>query len=186
MNRTKDIRKSVYCHLVSGIILSVALCMVILASQYKYTILKATAYLDAIRMNVLKMEHVIRVMREKQFTAIRMLPADYSYRSHQDILLLSLEGVRKSIKDADVNVGNFEEENDEIILPVTLEFSASQYYEGLNTIGYLRGLRFPYFKIRNIAVKRNEAAMEISWRIEGSFRIPSSRITGIPDQRASR
>ncbi len=185
MNSTRDLKNRVYLHLAAGILLSVVLCVLILASKYKDSLITATAEPDALRMNVLKMEHLTRVMQENQSYAVRLLPADYNSRSHQEILLLSLEGVRRYIKGADIIVGNFTEENDELTLPVTLEFSAGQYYEGLNTAGYLLGLRFPYFRIRNIAAKRNDAAHEISWRIEGSFRIPSGRITGIPDQGAS-
>ena len=185
MNLTQVLKKAVYRHLVTGIILSVALCILVLASKYKHNLIKATSDLDAIRMNVLRMENVTHIMREKRTTAIHLLPTDYNLRSHQEILLLSLEKVRSSIKEADIIVGNIVEENNEIALPVTLGFSGSQYHEGLNAIGYLRSLRFPYFKIRNVIAKRNEVGREIIWTIEGSFRIPSGRITGIPDRRAS-
>ena len=186
MNLGRDLRKAIYRHLVAGILFSAALCMLILASKYKHNLIKAVSDLDAIRMNLLRMERVTSVMREKQTTAIHLLPIDYNSRSHQEILLLSLEKVRSSIKDADIIIGNIVEENDQIALPVTVEFSASQYHEGLSAIGYLRGFRFPYFKIRNVIAKRDEVGREISWTIEGSLRIPSGRITGIPDRRASR
>lgn len=186
MNFTRGLKKAVYYHLIAGISLSVALCILLLASKYKYSLLKATADLEAIRMNVLKMEHVTRVMREKQSMAISLLPADYSFRSHREMLLFALETMRHSIEAADVTVGNFLEENGEIVLPVVLEFGVQQYEKALSTMGYLQGLRFPYFKTQNVSVKRNEGTHEILWRIEGSFRIPSERIKGIPDRRASR
>ena len=186
MNLGRDLRKAIYRHLVAGILFSAALCMLILASKYKHNLIKAVSDLDAIRMNLLRMERVTSVMREKQTTAIHLLPIDYNSTSHQSILLLSLEKMRSSFKDADIIIGNIVEENDEIALPVTLEFNASQYHEGLSTIGYLRGLRFPYFKIRNVSAKRNEVDRYINWTIQGSLRIPSGRITGIPDRRASR
>lgn len=186
MNVTRDLKKGVYYHLITGLSLCAALSILLLVSKYKYNLLKATADLEVLRMNALKMEHVSRVMREKQSVAIRMLPADYSSRSHQEILLLALETMKGSIKTADITVGNFLEENGEIALPVVLEFGVVQYEKALSAMGYLQGLRFPYFKTQNVSVKRSEGAYESIWRIEGSFRIPSERIQGIPEQRASR
>lgn len=186
MTLTRDLRKALYRHLTAGTLLAVTLCLLILAGKYKNNLIKAATDLDAIRKNALKMEHVTSVMREKQTSAIHLLPTDYNSRSHQEILLLCLDKVRSSISETDIIIGNIVEENGQITLPVTLEFSASQYHEGLSNIGYLRGLRFPYFKIRNISAKRNEESREITWTIAGSFIIPSGRITGIPDRRASR
>lgn len=186
MNVTRDLRKGIYYHLIAGLLLCAALCTLLLVSKYKYNLLKATADLEVIRMNVLKMEHVIKVMREKQSVAIRLLPADYSSRSHQEILLLALEAMKDSIKTADITVGNFLEENGEIALPVVLEFGVAQYEKALNDMGYMQGLRFPYFKTQNVSIKRSEGTYKSIWRIEGSFRIPAERIQGIPDRRASR
>jgi len=186
MNSARELKRAIYYHLIAGISLSVVLCVLLFASKYKYSLLKATADFGSIRMNVLKMEHVIRVMREKQSVAVSLLPADYSSRSHREILLLALERARSTVKEAVITVGNFQEEDDEITLPVVLEFNAHQYYEGLNAIGYLQNLRFPYFKTQNVSAKSHEEAHEIIWRIEGSFRIPAERITAIPDRRAAR
>jgi len=193
VNVTIDLRKGIYYHLIAGLLLCAALGTLLLVSKYKYNLLKATADLEVIRMNVLKMEHVIRVMREKQSVAIRLLPTDYSSRSHREILLLALEATRDSVKTANITVGNFLDENGETVLPVVLEFGVvqyekalNQYEKALNVMGHLQGLRFPYFKTQNVGVKRSEGTYESIWRIEGSFRIPSERIKEIPDRRASR
>lgn len=186
MNVTRELRKGIYYHLIAGLLLCASLGTLLLASKYKYNLLKATDDLEVIRMNVLKMEHVIKVMREKQSVATRLLPADYSSRSHQEILLLALETTKDTMKAADITVGNFLEENGEISLPVILEFGVAQYEKALNDMGYLQGLRFPYFKIQNVSIKRSEGTYKSIWRIEGSFRIPSERITEIPDRRVSR
>lgn len=186
MNITTMLIKAAYRHLTTGIILSVSICFLILAGKYKHSLIKATTDLDTIRMNVPMMEHAVRVMKEKQTAALHLLPPDYNSKSHQELLLRSLEKVKSSINETDIIIGNIVEENNEITLPVTLEFSVSRYYDGLNTIGYLRGLRFPYFQLRNVAAKRAEGDSVIIWKIEGSLRIPSERITGMPDRRASR
>ena len=186
MNVTIDLRKGIYYHLIAGLLLCAALGTLLLVSKYKYNLLKATADLEVIRMNVLKMEHVIRVMREKQSVAIRLLPTDYSSRSHREILLLALEATRDSVKTANITVGNFLDENGETVLPVVLEFGVDQYEKALNVMGHLQGLRFPYYKTEHVSIKRNEGTYESIWKIEGTFRIPSEKITGIPDQRASR
>ena len=186
MNVTRDLKKGVYYHLIAGLSLCAALCILLLVNKYKYNLLKATADLEVIRMNALKMEHVVGVMREKESVAIRLLPADYSSRSHREILLLALETTRDSVRTADITVGNFLDENGEIVLPVVLEFGVHQYEKALSVMGYLQGLRFPYFKTQHVSIKRSEGTYESIWKIEGSFRIPSERIQGIPDRRASR
>ena len=186
MNVTRDLKKRVYYHLISGLLLCAALCALLLVSQYKHNLMKATADLEAIRMNTMRMEHVVRVMREKQTEAKRLLPADYASRSHREILLMTLEAMRASVTTDNIMVDNFLEENGEIALPVVLEFGVARYEKALNVMEYLQGLKFPYFKTRNVSVKRSEGAYESIWRIEGSFRMPSERIQGIPDQRASR
>ena len=186
MNIIRELKKTIYYHMMAGISLSVMLCVLLMAAKYKYSLMKATADLGSIRINVLKMEHVVKVMREKQSVAVNILPEDYNSRSHREIVLLALERMRSSITGADVIVGNFLEENGKLTLPVTLEFKAHQYNEGLNVIGHLQELRFPDFKTQNVIAKRNEETHEIVWRIGGLLRMPAERVIMTADGRDAK
>jgi len=173
-----ELKRPVTFHLIAGIVLSAIIVSAVVIAKYEKSLSDTTKRSGLIRTNALKMEQAVTDMDSVMKKIDSLLPSYYHSRSHKEIILLSLDGIKTTIKSADITVTNFDERGGEIILPVNISIPVHNYVQLVNDIGYLQFLNFPFFAIRNIVIEKatGKPSNAIICRIEGSLKMPAKRV----------
>lgn len=173
-----ELKRPVTFHLIAGIVLSAIIVSVIVLAKYEKSLSDTTKRSGLIRTNALKVEQAVIDTDSAMRKIDGLLPSYYHSRSHKEIMLLALDGIKTAIKGADITVTNFDERGGEIILPVNISIPVDSYLHLVSNIGYLQSMNFPFFAIKNIVIEKaaGKPSDAILCKIEGSLRMPAKKV----------
>jgi len=164
-------------HIITGIVLSVAIILAVALNRYENSFLDATGRFDLIRINAVRVKQSIAEMDSAMKKIRAMLPPDYDSRTHRELVLLALDDIKINFKGSEITVTNFEEKDGEISLPVNIKTPVDNYTVLVKRTGYLQSLRFPHFVIKGLTIeKASDKEGVIILKIEGSLKMPIERL----------
>lgn len=174
----RELKKIIIYHLITGIIFSIILLFVLMLNKYGNSLADTVSRFELIKTNTLKMKHSAADIELRIKHIESLLPADFYTRSPHELIFLALDGIKTTIKGAEITVTNFDERGGEIIIPVNISIPVDSYLQMVNNIGYVQSLNFPFFAIRNIVIEKatGKPSDVIICNIEGSLRMPANGV----------
>ncbi|GAB4416307.1 MAG: hypothetical protein OHK0032_12380 [Thermodesulfovibrionales bacterium] len=172
-----ELRKTVIHHLIAGAVLSATIIFAIVLNRYESSLLDAIGRFELIRINTIRLKQSAAEMDSAMKRITSMLPPDYASKTHRELILLSLDDIKMTLKGGEITVTNFEDKAGELSLQVNIKIPVDNYTVLVNRVGYLQSLRFPHFAIKNVTIeKAADKEGAIISRIEGSLKMPVSKI----------
>lgn len=164
-------------HLAAGIIFSLALLAYILTSNYRSSVIDINSRIASISSNVSVMAGDTAKIKARQEEVLRALPPGLASSSQREMMLLSVEKLKTTIRGATVSLDEFSENNATLTLPVVIEFDSSSFEEGVKEIQKIRSHNLPFFEFRNIDIRRLEGSYSSArYKIEGVMTMPAGGI----------
>lgn len=163
----------VFMYLVFLLILSAALVL----HGYAGSLETALGKLYDRRTEEGRMHESIREMRSTLARAEGLVPAERSTEAAIRYLYAGLDNVKRVLAQGQLGVANPEEKGDEIVLPVAVTGTVTDYQAFLDAIGRLEARRFPFFAVQNLALVEatgNEGQARVAYEIRGTLSTPTS------------
>lgn len=165
-------------HLSAGIVFSIALCAYLLADNYRTSVIDISSSIASMRSNAASMAEDTGRIEERQLRVRGMLPAGYDSSSPREMVLLSVERLKASVKGASVTFDEFIESGGVLGLPLVIEFDAASFEEGVKNIESIQSFRMPFFELRNIDIRRLDGSYSSArYKVEGVMTMPAGKIT---------
>lgn len=174
-------RTAIY-HLLAGLALSIVFIVVLTLYRYERSLLTHSKRIEAVRMNTIKLSEETTILDALKKKIDVMLPSEYNSKSHRELMLLALDGIKTNIKMSEVKVSNFEEAGGEVSLKANLTIPVNDWNIFLKDLHYLQNLQIrglPFFDIKSILIKAGGAESSGGLpvcAIEGSFKMPVERL----------
>ncbi len=171
-------RTAIY-HLLAGIALSIMFIVVLTLYRYERSLLTHSKRIEAVTMNTLKLSEETAILDALKKKIDVMLPSEYNSKSHRELMLLALDGIKTNIKKSEIKVSNFEDAGGELSLKTNLTIPVNDWNILLKDIQYLQTPRLPSFDIKSLLIKAGGAESSGGLpvcAIEGSFKMPAERL----------
>jgi hypothetical protein len=180
---------------VSVIFLAVIiLCIVV--REYADSLNETLKGLLSFRTNITRIKDTTIDIKHSVETINATISSDYFSNSSEKQLLMGLDALKTTMKNDTVMVTEFLYTDAEIGLPVSVRGIMGSYSSLVSDIGKLQSLKFPFFPIKGITMKKGEtiqvvkAANEIGERkatvyeINGELRLPKNSETAKENEKA--
>lgn len=171
-------RTAIY-HLLAGVALSIVFIVVLTLYRYERSLLTHSKRIEAVRMNTIKLSEETAILDALKKKIDLMLPSEYNSKSHRELMLLALVGLKTKLNGSEVKVSNFEEAGGELSLKTTLTIPVDDWNILLKDIQYLQAPRLPSFDIKSLLIKAGGAESSGGLPvcvIEGSLKLPAERL----------
>ena len=159
-------------YIISGIILSVALCASILVYRYR-------AYLDSTieELNRLSINkgRVVKEIKEVDSLAEHFrntYPIEGGSASSDTFLYRTLDDIKAHLNEASIRVSGVKNEGGRRELPVDIELPVSDYPMMVDAVGYVEALAMPKYRITNITIARGQYGNFVLY-LSGVLMMPS-------------
>lgn len=177
-----NLGKTTIYHLLAGIALSIVLIVVLALYRYERSLLAHSKRIEAVRMNTLKLNEETAALEALKKKIDVMLPSEYNFKSHRELMLLALDSVKANIKVSEVKVENFEETGGELSLRTNLTIPVNDWNILLKDLHYLQAQRLPAFHIKSLLIKavgaESSGGLPVC-TLEGSLKLPLERLRAL-------
>lgn len=168
-NMDNKLKRLFYCYVLSGLFIFIALSGVIISIRYKNHLSGAFKDLQAARQNLSTMQSAVADMDSIMAGMDKIAPPDMILQVPEMQLLISLDGLKSGMKEAEIAVAPMEYKGDEVSLPVIVKAPLKDYADFVNKTGYLQLRRFPVFNISRISLSQTPDKA-VSYEITGDIR----------------
>ncbi|HEX2967103.1 MAG TPA: hypothetical protein VHO84_15050 [Syntrophorhabdaceae bacterium] len=146
--------------------------------------------LRRLRSNLFKLEQATNEMKDSVRVIHAVLLPDYFSVSSEKQLLTGLDSIKAMMKKDAVSVTQFAYTETEINLPVTITGVLDNYSSLVNDLGRLQRLKFPFFTVKSIGIKKGdtvqvkgshsemETKTATTYEINGNLRLPLTNGSG--------
>jgi hypothetical protein len=174
---------------VSAIFLAVILFCIVMR-KYAGSLDETLKGLLSFKSNINRIENATVDMKRSLETINATISPDYFSNSSEKQLLMGLDTLKTSMRNDTITVAEFSYTDAEVTLPVTIRGAMSSYASLVGDVGKLQSLKFPFFSIKGITIKKGEtiqivrAGNEIGekqatvYEISGELRLPRNSGSG--------
>ncbi|MFN3479875.1 MAG: hypothetical protein ACK415_05770 [Thermodesulfovibrionales bacterium] len=168
-----ELRKAVTHHLIAGAIISATIFFAGVLSRYESSLLDAIGKFELIQINTAKLNQSTAEIDSVKKKITAMLPPNYASKTHRELILLTLDDIKMTLKGSEITVTDFDNKAGDLSLQVNIKIPVDNYAALVNRIGYLQSLRFPHFAIKNMTIeKASDKEGVIISKIEGLLKMP--------------
>ncbi len=172
MNYFNYIKKSLPFYLVSGVILALSVCSLIISHGYNKDLHDTLGIIQdtglkksLVKKEINKTEALIKYIRED-------LDVDMTRANPEGLMFRALDEIKANLPNALITVSRFEEKGNKNELPLELEAGMKNYKMVLDYVAYVESFRIPDFEIRHISVSKGQTG-GIVLKIEGALLMPA-------------
>jgi hypothetical protein len=160
-------------YLLSGILFIGVLSSGILLDRYLHSLHETSSKLKNLKISLIKMRDATSDLRKCLSTVKTIIPYDLSKDSPEKLILFSLDALKMLMKDAEIAISEIEYKETEVNLPVTISGVAGDYSAIVNNVGYLESMKFPFFTITNLSIKKSDEPGKrfVVYEIKGVLRV---------------
>ncbi|RJQ37990.1 MAG: hypothetical protein C4550_07230 [Nitrospiraceae bacterium] len=158
MDEPKDtdnkLKRLFYCYVLSGLFIFISLSGVIISTRYKNHLSGALKDLQAAKQNLFTIQGAAADMDSIMAGMDRIMTPDITTQAAEMQLLISLDGLKSGMKEAEITVSPMEYKGDEVSLPVIVRAPLKDYADFVNKTGHLQSRKFPVFNISRISLSQ--------------------------------
>ena len=168
-------------------VLVVIVSVSVVVREHSLSVNQTLRELRRFQMNLAKVQAAAVDMNDAIQRINGMIPPDYFSISTERQLLTGLDLLKTNARNSVVIISEIVYGDTELSLPVTVKGYLSDYSDFVNEVGRLQSYKFPFYTIKDIAIKKEEAtsAAEIEtkpsnvrgrfiYEITGELRLPRS------------
>jgi len=131
--------------------------------------------LETVKINLSRMaaeSQKIDILLSRVKTSL--MPTDFYTKPAEYQIFKAVDDLKSRFTGADVVVTNIEDKGNVFALPVNITGNLKNYADFANNVGYLAGLKFPFFSINSISLskKQEKDGTAVSYIISGMIRMP--------------
>jgi hypothetical protein len=180
----KKLRRLFISYVVVSVIFLAVILLCIVVREYVGSLDETLKALHGFRANINKIEGATADMKRSVETINATISPDYFSNSSEKQILIGLDTLKTSMRNDIMTVTEFMYTDAEISLPVTIRGVVSSYSSLVGDIGKLQSLKFPFFSIKGITIKKGETIRVVRegndigekqatvYEISGELRLP--------------
>jgi hypothetical protein len=192
----RKLKRLFISYIVVSVIFLAVIILCIFAREYADSLNETSKGLLSFRTNIATIKDTTIDMKHSVETINTTISPEYFSNSSEKQLLMGLDVLKTTMKNDTVMVTEFLYTDAEISLPVSIRGVMSSYSSLVNDIGKLQSLKFPFFFIKSITIKKGETIQVVKetnetgerkatvYEINGELRLPKSNETAKEDGKA--
>jgi hypothetical protein len=169
-------KKAVLIHLAAGAAFALVLFGIIFCTRYGDSLTETVKQFEIQKNNYKKIEKASIDLENVMGRIDEMIPEGYFSKSHNDLILTAIRDIKSALSFAEIKIIDFNEQKNEIVLPVEITFPVVDYTIMTESIAYIQSFKFPYFIFDDIAIERSQESEDIICKIKGSMRMPRQKL----------
>lgn len=172
-----------YLYAASVFIIILLLCLI--ASEYTRSLDETLNSLAKLRNNLIRISDFTADMKKTIVASNNVIPSHYFVDTPEKSLLMSLDTLKTTMPNTEIVVSGFTTKEGEVSLPVTIRGFVGDYSTFINNIGRLQAMKFPFFSIQNLVMKKTAITVSekkserqrVTYEIIGDLRLPKATQT---------
>jgi hypothetical protein len=193
----KKLKRLFISYIVVSVIFLAVITLCIVVRKYADSLNATLKDLLSFRTNITRINETTVDMKHSVETINAVISPDYFSNSSEKQLLMGLDELKTTMKNDAVTVTEFLYTDTEIGLPVSIRGVMNSYSSLVSDIGKLQSLKFPFFSMKSMTMKKGEAiqivneANEIGekkvtvYEINGELRLPKSGETAKENEKTA-
>ncbi len=167
-----------YLYAASAFIIILLLCLI--AGGYARSLDETMSSLDKLRSSLFRISDFTVNMKKTIASSNNVIPPHYFVDTPERSLLMSLDVLKTTMPNTELIVSGFVTKEGETGLPVTIRGFIGDYSTFINNIGILQAMKFPFFSIKNLIMKKaaitgsekRSEKQHVMYEIVGELRLP--------------
>lgn len=167
-----------YLYAASIFIIILLLCLI--AGEYTRSLNETLNSLDKLRSGLFRISDFAADMKKTIASSNNIIPSHYFVDTPERSLLMSLDALKTTMPNTELVVSGFVAKEGEMSLPVTIRGFVGDYSTFINNIGILQAMKFPFFSIQNLIMKKTAITgfekksekQRVTYEIVGELRLP--------------
>jgi len=159
------------------------LCLI--AGKYSRSLDGTLNSLAKLRSSLIRIRDFTADMKKTIAASNSVIPSYYFVDTPEKSLLMSLDTLKTTMPNTEIIVSGFVTKEGEMSLPVTIRGFISDYSTFINNIGRLQSMKFPFFSIQNLVMKKTAITasekksekQRVAYEIIGELRLPKETQT---------
>jgi hypothetical protein len=192
----RKLKRLFISYIVVSVIFLAVIVLCIVVREYADSLNETSKGLQSFRANIARIKDTTIDMKQSVETINTTISPDYFSNSSEKQLLMGLDVLKTTMKNDAVMVTEFLYTDAEINLPVNIRGVMSSYSSLVNDIGKLQSLKFPFFFIKSITIKKGETIQVVKetneigerkatvYEINGELRLPKRNENAKEDGKA--
>jgi hypothetical protein len=172
-----------YLYAASVFIIVLLACLI--TGEYARSMDETLTSLAKLRSNLIKISDFTTDMKKTIAASNNIIPSHFFSDTPEKSLLMSLDTVKATMLHTELVVPGFITKEGDMSLPVTIKGFVGHYPTFINNIGRLQGMKFPFFSIHSLIMRKTEAAasekkgerQRVVYEIMGDLRLPAETQT---------
>lgn len=172
----RELRKTFLHYGLSGILFLFCVSGVIVMKKYTESLAVTLDRLQEFNIQYIKVRNAIDDMTDSVRMIKEHIPRDRTDQSTQEYILYALDDLKSKAGAAEIAIANIEDKGNDVQLPLSIKGPLRDYTRLVNYIGYLQSLKFPFFAITNVNIRRDgdDATGGVFFEIKGILKFPKS------------
>lgn len=172
----EQLKKPVIFYAVSGVLLPIVIFLNLAIDKYNNSLQEMSEKLIRVKSNISSMEAATREIGKLLIRTKNYLPSDFYENSTEEKIFSTFDDLKTSLKPAEVSASVITGKAGIVSLPVKITAPLNNYSDIVNKTGYLRSLKFPFFRIKNISLIRqqNKDGVSVTYLIDGELHMPKN------------
>ena len=192
----RKLKRLFMSYIVVSVIFLAVIILCIVVREYADSLNETLKELLSFRTNITRIKDTTVDMKHSVETINATISPDYFSNSSEKQLLMGLDALKTTMKNDAVMVTEFLYTDAEIGLPVSVRGAMNSYSSLVSDIGKLQSLKFPFFSIKGITMKKGETIQVVNeaneigerkvtvYEINGELRLPKSGETAKENEKA--
>jgi len=181
----KKLRRLFTYYLCAASVFIVVLLIGLIAGEYARSLDETLNSLVKLRSNLIRISEFTAYMKKTIALSNNVIPSHYFVDTPEKSLLVGLDLLKATMSNAEMIVSGFTTKKDEMSLPVTIRGFVGDYSTFINNIGKLQAMKFPFFSIQNLVMKKTTVTasekkgekQRVAYEIVGELRLPKEAQT---------
>ncbi len=152
----------------------------VLLTTYCEHLRDETNRLLAMKIGYVKMRDATAEIHRSLGVVRGVVPGGLFDEQPEGLLAASLDGIKTRFPREEVAVTEMVYREGDVALPVTIKGSLSDYSDFVNRVQYLQAMKFPFFSILSLSIRKSEeiGLPPVVFEVGGELRLP--RVIGVP------
>jgi hypothetical protein len=192
----RKLKKLFISYVVVCVLFLAVIILCIVVREYANSLNETLKELLSFRNNITRIRDTTIDMKHSVETINTTISPDYFSNSSEKQLLMGLDELKTTMKNDAVTVTEFLYIDTEIGLPVSIRGVMNGYSALVSDIGKLQSLKFPFFSVKSMTMKKGETIQVVNeaneigekkvtaYEINGELRLPKSGETAKENEKA--
>jgi hypothetical protein len=184
--QNRKLKRLFISYIVVSVIFIAVITLCIVVGKYADSLNATLRDLLTFRTNITRIHETTVDMKRSMETINANISPDYFSNSSEKQLLMGLDDLKTTMKNDAVTVTEFLYTDTEIGLPVSVRGVMNGYSSLVSDIGKLQSLKFPFFSLKSMTMKKGETIQVVNeaneigekkvtvYEINGELRLPQS------------